>query len=101
MKKVYYDIEGNAFYDINPNWFIIGMHQKLGNKTQNQYWQTGWKQNMRNLKTLEVLDDKGKPSGSRWKIISIDQLNNDIYRIKEQRASTYIALADTCKQKSC
>ena len=56
---------------------------------------------MRNLKTLEVLDDKGKPSGSRWKIISIDQLNNDIYRIKEQRASTYIALADTCKQKSC
>ena len=26
-----------------------------------------------NIEKLEVLDDKGEPSGSKWKVISIDQ----------------------------
>ena len=36
-------------------------------------------------------------SAQYGKIISIDQLNFDIYRIKEQWASTYIDLPENCK----
>ena len=58
-----------------------------------------YKQWRKDMKTLKVLDDKGKPSGSRWKVISLDQLNYDIYRIKDQRASSYIDLPDKKKFK--
>ena len=46
----------------------------------------------RKQKTLEVLYDDGKPIGSKWTILSLDQLNFHIDRIKEQRASTLIEL---------
>ena len=31
------------------------------------------------LNTLELLDEVGRPIGSGWKIISIDELCDDIY----------------------
>ena len=46
---------------------------------------------------MEVLDSKGKPIGSGWTIISIEQLTVDNFRIKEQKASSYIDLPENNK----
>ena len=50
---------------------------------------------MNKLGSLEQVASKGKPIGSRWKHISMDQCNVDIHQIKELRASSYIETPDT------
>ena len=55
------------------------------------------RETMSKLEKLELVDAKGKPIGSGWRSISVDQLNVDIYRIKEQRASSYIELPENPK----
>ena len=44
------------------------------------------KETIKKLERLAVVYSKGKPIGSKWTITAIDQLDVDIYRIKEQRA---------------
>ena len=78
------------FYEIKHGWAYNEKAHKVIKSQVKSTVEDQMKETMQQLETLELLDDSGKPVGSGLKFISVDQLNVDIYRIKEQRASSYM-----------
>ena len=67
FENVNYDVDGNKF---------------CKKRIDNMNAQKVIKYNMATHE-IEVEDEKRKPIGSGWRLISVDKLNVDIYRIKK------------------
>ena len=77
-EKVAYDENGEEIYEINQNWVYNKNAQNVVKHNIKSVVEDQIKETVSKLEKLDIIDGKGKPLGSGWKIISLDQLNVDI-----------------------